>query len=56
MKKKNYFGFYFLVRVSKTSYSSVIVAPFESAGIRPVVNRLNQDTTVYDGLVFYAFS
>ena len=51
-----YFGFYFLVRVSKTSYSSVIVAPFESAGIRPVVNRLNQDTTLYYGLVFCAFS
>ena len=57
-KKKHiyYFGFYFLLRVSKTSYSSVIVAPFESAGIRPVVNRLNQDTTVYYGLVFCAFS
>ena len=51
-----YFGFYFLVRVSKTSYSSVIVAPFESAGIRSVVNRLNQDTTLYYGLVFCAFS
>ena len=42
----------FLVRVSKTSYSSVIVVPFESAGIRPVENRLNQETTVYYGLVF----
>ena len=51
-----YFGFYFLVRVSKTSYSSVIVVPFESAGIRAVENRLNQDTTVYYGLVFWAFS
>ena len=29
-----------------------IVAPSPSAGIRPVVNRLNQDTTVYYGLVF----
>ena len=35
---------------------SVIVAPFASAGIRPFVNRLNQDTTVYYGLVFWAFS
>ena len=51
-----YFGFYFLVRVSKTSYSSVRVPPFESGGIRPVENRLNQDTTVYYGLVFCAFS
>ena len=37
-----------------------IVAPFASASIRPVVNRLNQDTTVYYGLiyglVFCAFS
>ena len=29
---------------------------FASAGIRPVVNRLNQDTIVYYGLVFCAFS
>ena len=34
---------------------SAIVAPFASAGIRPVVNRLNQDTTVYYGLVFRLF-
>ena len=34
---------------------SAIVAPFASAGIRPVVNRLNQDTTVYYGLVFCLF-
>ena len=38
------------------SFSSAIVAPFASAGIRPVVNRLNQDTTVYYGLVFCLFS
>ena len=38
------------------SSSSAIVAPFASAGIHPVVNRLNQDTTVYYGLVFCAFS
>ena len=34
---------------------SAIVAPFASAGIRPVVNRLNQDTTEYYGLVFCLF-
>ena len=55
-KKKCYFGFYFLVRVSKTSYSSAIVATFASAGIRPEVNQLNQDTTMYYGLVFCALS
>ena len=33
-----------------------IVAPSPSAGIRPVVNRLNQNTTVYYGLVFCLFS
>ena len=38
------------------SSSLAIVAPFASAGIRPVVNRFNQDTTVYDGLVFCLFS
>ena len=32
-----------------------IVAPFVSTGIRPVVKRLNQDTTVYYGLVFCLF-
>ena len=35
---------------------SATVAPFASAGIRPVVNRLNQDTTVYYGGVFCLFS
>ena len=35
---------------------SATVAPFASAGIRPVVKRLNQDTTVYYGLVFCLFS
>ena len=34
---------------------SAIVAPFASAGIRPVVNRLNQDTTVYYGFAFCLF-
>ena len=33
-----------------------IVAPSPSVGIHPVVNRLNQDTTVYYGLVFCLFS
>ena len=35
---------------------SATVAPFASAGIRPVVNRLNQDSTVYYGIVFCLFS
>ena len=35
---------------------SAMVAPFASAGVRPVVNRLNQDTTVYYGLIFWLFS
>ena len=35
--------------------SSAIAAPFASAGIRPVVNRLNEDIIVYYGLVFCAF-
>ena len=52
-KKKCYFGFYFLVQ--NILILSAIVAPFASAGIRPVVNRLNQDTTVYYGLVFCLF-
>ena len=54
--KNCYFGFYFLVRVSKTSYSSAIVAPLASAGICSVVKRLNQGTTLYHGLAFCAFS
>ena len=41
---------------SAGSSSSAIVAPFASAGIRPVVNWLNQDTTVYNGLVFCSSS
>ena len=32
---------------SAGSSSSAIVAPFASAGIRPVVNRFNQDTTLF---------
>ena len=35
---------------------SATVAPFASTGIRPVVNQLNQDTTVYYGLIFCLFS
>ena len=31
-------------------------APFASTGIRPVVNQLNQDTTLYHGVVFCTFS
>ena len=56
-KKNLLFWFLFSILFSSVgSSSSAIVAPFASAGIRPVVNRLNQDTTVYYGLVFCAFS
>ena len=41
---------------SAGSSSSAIVAPFASAAIRPVVNWLNQDTTVYNSLVFCSSS
>ena len=34
---------------------SAIVAPFASAAICPVVNRLNQDTTLYYGIIFCLF-
>ena len=45
-KEKCYFGFCFLVRGIQTILIlAAIVAPFASAGIRPVVNRLNEDTT-----------
>ena len=54
-KEKCYFRFYFLVSIQNIVILWAIVAPFASAGIRPVVNRLNQDTTVYYGLVFCAF-
>ena len=37
----------FIIFSSASSSSSAIVALFASAGIRPVVNRLKQDTTVY---------
>ena len=55
-KKTCYFRFYFLF------YFHTSVRPVQpylllaSAGIRPVVSRLNQNTTVYYGLVFCAFS
>ena len=56
-KEKCYFGFCFLVRgIQNILILAAIVAPFASAGIRPVVNRLNQDTKVYYDLVFCAFS
>ena len=56
-KKNLLFWLLFSILFSSVgSSSSAIVAPFASAGIRPVVNRLNQDTTVYYGLVFCAFS
>ena len=47
---------FFILFSSVGSSSLAIVAPFASAGIRPVVNRFNQDTTVYYGLVFCASS
>ena len=37
----------FIIFSSASSSSSAIVALFASAGIRPVVNGLKQDTTVY---------
>ena len=56
-QKNLLFWLLFSILYSSVGSSSLaIVAPFASAGIRPVVNRLNQDTTVYYGLVFCAFS
>ena len=56
-KEKCYFGFCFLERgIQHIRILTAIVAPFPSAGIRLVVNRLNQDTKVYYDLVFCAFS
>ena len=56
-KKTLLFWLLFSILFSSVGSSSLaIVAPFVSAGIRPVVNRFNQDTTVYYGLVFCAFS
>ena len=51
------FWLLFSILFSSISSSSLaIVAPFATAVICPVVNRFNQDTTVYYGLVFCAFS
>ena len=45
--KKVLFWLLFSILFSSAgSSSSAIVAPFASAGIRPVVDRLNQDTTL----------
>ena len=44
------------MRVSKTAWFCQPQLLLASAGIRPVVNWLNQDTTVYYGLVFSLFS
>ena len=55
-KKKNIYTFWLLFSTlfsPASSSSSAMVAPFASPGIRPVVYRLNQDTTVYYGLVFW---
>ena len=48
-----YFASIFYLFSPASSSSSAMVAPFASPGIRPVVYRLNQDTTVYYGLVFW---
>ena len=46
-KKKNIFWLLFsILFLSAGSSISAIVAPFASAGIRPVVKPLNQDTKV----------
>ena len=54
-KKMLFWLLFSILFLSAGSSSSAIVAPFASALIRPVVNRLIQDTTVYYGLVFCAF-
>ena len=54
--QKMFFWLLFSILFLSTGLSSsAIVAPFASASIRPVVNQLNQDTTVYYGLVFCMF-
>ena len=45
-----------IVLYAKPRIRSVYLLQKASAGIRPVVNRLNQDTTVYYDLVFCFFS
>ena len=56
-KKLLWLLFPFSILFSSASLSSLaIVAPFASTGIHPVVNQLNQDTTLYHGVVFCAFS
>ena len=52
-----WFLFLFSILFSFAGLSSLaIVAPFASTGIGPVVNQLNQDTTLYHGVVFCTFS
>ena len=52
-----WFLFLFSILFSFASLSSLaIVAPFASTGIGPVVNQLNQDTTLYYSVVFCTFS
>ena len=56
-KRKMLFWLLFSIKsIQNILILSAAVAPFASAGIRPVVNRLNQDTTVYYGPVFCLFS
>ena len=55
-KEKMLFWFLFSGKsIQNILILSAVVAPFASAGIRPVVNLLNQDTTVYYSLVFCLF-
>ena len=52
-----WFLFLFSILFSFASLSSLaIAAPFASTDIGPVVNQLNQDTTLYQGVVFCTFS
>ena len=52
-----WFLFLFSILFSFASLSSLaIVAPFASTGIGLVVNQLNQDTSLYHGVVFCTFS
>ena len=52
-----WFLFLFSILFSFASLSSLaIVAPFASTGIGLVVNQLNQDTSLYHGVIFCTFS
>ena len=55
LQKMSFWLLFAILFSSAGSSSLAIVASFVSAGIRLVVNRLNQDTTVYYSVVFCAF-